>query len=518
LRYLVGIAFSFVLALPSGAAADPICTDEPEMMDKHRYLRTLSLDLRGTIPTVEEHALIESMDDVPDAWIDEWLAGDAFADRAIRLHTSLLWLPIIDDETTNRRGRLNRSGDRYWRSDRARRLRGNEDRVPCADEPAQYDEHGDPILFFRDDETWREGWEMVVPYWAPTTEVKVCALDARTTVEYSDDGEFCGTHSGLADPGCGCGPDLNWCVPPGGEDAVEGWLVEDIERRIRDIVLEDRPYTELFTGTTGWVNGPLVHYWTHLAPIARNVSMQPVPIPMAGLPDLEYTDVDTWVPVELGPQHAGVLTSVPYLLRFNSNRARANRFFERFLCRPFVPPVGGIPTTGDEVVTLDLQQRDGCLYCHAMLEPAAAHWGRWPTGGASYLDPAEYPPTREDCFTCATTNASCSADCRRYYVTETIAPEQEPYLGKLAAYEFRDPAHEAGVEEGPILLVNEGIVDGSLPACSSRTAAEWLLGEVAYDADAAWYDGLGETFVGDDFSWRSLVRAVVTSDVYRRVR
>jgi len=511
---LVGVA----LLSPGAAQADPICTDEPKTMDKHRFLRTLSLDLRGTIPSMEEHALLDSMDDVPDAWIDEWLQGEAFADRAVRLHHDLLWLPIIDDETTNRRGRLARAGDRYWRVDRARQIRGNEDRVPCADEPAVYDEHGDPILILREDETWREGWEMVTAYWDPTAEVKVCALDARTDIEYAGDGDWCGSYGGQGDRDCGCGPEMRWCVPPGGEDALEGWMVEDVERRIRDIVVEDRPYTDLFTGTTGWVNGPLVHYWTHLASAATNVSMRPVPIPMAGLPDLDWADVDTWVEIELGPQHAGVLTSIPYLLRFNSNRARANRFFERFLCRPFVPPAGGIPTTGDEVVTLDLQQRDGCLYCHAMLEPAAAHWGRWPTAGAGYLDPATFPPVREDCVACAQGTGPCSSTCRQHYLVESIADEQDPYLGKLNAYEFRDPAHEAGIEEGPILLVNEAIVDGTLPACSSRTAAEWLLGEAAFDADPAWFDGLGETFVGTDFSWRELVKAVVTSDVYRRVR
>lgn len=511
------VAVTVFLALPGVASADPICTDEADTMDKHRYLRTVSLDLRGTIPTVEEHALLESMDDVPVAWIDEWLESDAFADRAVRLHHELLWLPIIDDETTNRRGSLSRSGEIYWRPDRARQLRGNEDRVPCADEPAVYGDDGEPVLFQGEDENWREGWEMVVPYWDPTTEVKVCAFDARSR-EYADNGAYCGSNSGQGNRNCGCGPDLQWCTAPGGENAIEGWLVEDVERRLRDIVLTDRPYTDLFTGTTGYVNGPLVHYWTHMAPGTGNISMSPAPIPEATLPDLHWTDIDTWVEIELGPQHAGVLTSVPFLLRFNSNRARANRFFERFLCRPFVPPIGGIPTTGDEIVTLDLQRREGCEYCHAMLEPAAAHWGRWPVGGASYLNPEDFPPVSEDCLSCATTGANCTSECRSYYLTETLATEQEPFLGKLAAYEFRDEAHEAGIEEGPILLVNESVVDGTLPACSSRTAAEWLLGEVAYDADAAWYDGLGETFVGNDFSWRQLVKAVVTSDVYRSVR
>jgi hypothetical protein len=103
-------------------------------------------------------------------------------------------------------------------------------------------------------------------------------------------------------------------------------------------------------------------------------------------------------------------------------------------------------------------------------------------------------------------------------VTEALGSEQEPYLGKLQAYEFRDPAHEVGIESGPALLVRESIVDGSLPACSARTAAQWLLGDVAFDADAAWYDEIGEDFVAAGFSWRELMKNVVTSDVYRRVR
>jgi len=505
------------LALPGVAVADPICPDSPPGLDKHRYLRALSLDLRGTVPSMEEHDALDTLDDVPDAWIDEWLATDAFADRTLRLHQDLLWLPIVGDEVINRRSALSRSGDRHWRRDRARQLRGNTDRVPCADVPAEFDADGQPILALQEDETWREGWVMVAPYWSPDESIKVCALDAREN-EWSTDGDHCATNNGQGDTDCGCGPAMEWCVPPGGETDLEGWLVEDVERRIRDIALEDRPYTDLFTSTTGYVNGPLVHYWRSLAPMATNVDMTPSPLPAASLPDLTWADVDTWVPIELGPQHAGVLTSVPFLLRFNSNRARANRFYERFLCRPFVPPAGGIPSSGDEVVTLDLQERDGCKYCHALLEPAAAHWGRWSVGGAAFLDPTEYPPLRDDCYVCATTSVGCSNDCRAHYVTDALAAEQEPYLGQLLAYEFREDAHKAGVEEGPALLARTAIVDGRLPACTSRTAADWLLGDSAADADPAWYDELGEEFVDSDFSWRALVKAVVTSDTYGRVR
>ena len=57
--------------------------------------------------------------------------------------------------------------------------------------------------------------------------------------------------------------------------------------------------------------------------------------------------------VEAGPAHAGVLTSPAYLLRFQTHRARANRFHVSFLCQPFVAPDGGLPATPG-AVTLEM--------------------------------------------------------------------------------------------------------------------------------------------------------------------
>jgi hypothetical protein len=514
------LCFLLLLAwpTPAQAAEDPLCEDDPPTLDKHGYLRALSLDLRGVVPTIEEHTKLEALDDVPEAWIDDWLDSEAFVERTLRLHRDLLWLRVLNRDMVNTRARLQltnaNAGSLYWRRDQAEQRRI--ERVPCLDEPAQFDADGSPVLtLVEEDGSMREGYVVVIPYWDPTDSVKVCALDAQEAVE-SLDGELCASDSGQRDAECGCGPSLLWCTPPGGEDTIRASLERDIELRIERVVREDRPYTDLFTSTTGFVNGPLAHWWRELAPHSTQISVDPAPILPAALPSLSWPDSETWVEVELGPQHAGVLTSLPYLLRFASDRGRANTFYERFLCRPFVAPAGGIPSSGDEVVTLDLQERDGCKYCHAILEPAAAHWGRWPENSVGYLSPDEFPPIREDCLTCATTSASCSEECREHYVVEALGAEEEPYLGQLRAYEFRDEAHEAGVEEGPALLVRQAVVDGRLGSCVARNAADWLLG--GRGADAEWYDGIGNDFVGSDFSWRTLVRGVVTSDTYRRVR
>ena len=57
----------------------------------------------------------------------------------------------------------------------------------------------------------------------------------------------------------------------------------------------------------------------------------------------------------------------------------------------------GLEGVDADVTNPDLQQRSGCAYCHALLEPSAAHWGRWTEQGVGYLSAASFPPTREDC-------------------------------------------------------------------------------------------------------------------------
>ncbi len=162
------------------AAEDPLCPDDPPARDKHTYLRALSLDLRGVVPTIEEHQALDELDDVPEAWIDAWLSSDEFVERTLRFHRDLLWLKILDADVVNTRSRLTKTGsnngDVHWRRDAATMLRG--DVVPCLDEPATWNAQGlpnqtwVPDLDEDDNEletgTWREGYVNVVPYWDPT--------------------------------------------------------------------------------------------------------------------------------------------------------------------------------------------------------------------------------------------------------------------------------------------------------------------------------------------------------------
>ena len=61
---------------------------------------------------------------------------------------------------------------------------------------------------------------------------------------------------------------------------------------------------------------------------------------MNGLPALPFTDTETWVPFEREGVHAGAFTTLSYLVRFASNRARANRFYTDEIV--IIDPITGI--------------------------------------------------------------------------------------------------------------------------------------------------------------------------------
>jgi hypothetical protein len=519
---LIGIAAPAIL-LPGTVASedpDPACRPEAPRLDPHEYLRALSLDIRGVVPTMDELELVDGMDDVPVEWIEEWLAGDEFAARVVRRHRELLWPNIGNVDLLHFRRALgsfmSADGVRvYYRTAVDADIRGAD--VPCADRPAEYAPDGS-LVYIEEGGARREGWVEVEPYWAPGTTVRACAYDAYAN-RYTAAGADCASSGTAYDLGCGCGPNLRWCHTGAHQDAIQRYLAEDVERRIAANVLDDRPYEELLTGRRAFVNGPLVFFWREQRELFSQVPLVPAALDPDHLPDLEYGDADTWVEIELPEAHAGVLTSPVYLLRFQTNRARASRFHDGFLCQPFQPPPGGLPV-GDEASQRqpDVQLRDGCQYCHALLEPAAAHWGRWGQQGGGYLDPVGYPVYRPECADCARGFQACTSDCSLHYVTRALSPEEAPYLGMLRAYRFLRPEHASYVDEGPARLVRTALADDRLPSCTVRRTVQWLMGRDPEEREEAWAQDIVLRFVGTDFSYREVVLAVVTSDAYRRVR
>lgn len=500
------------------------CAPDSVEIEPLRYLRALSLDLRGTVPSLDEVERVRSTGEVPEAMVDRWLSSDEFAWQVVRHHRALLWNNVSNVRIFNASAALGGNGrtQPMWRRNRGIMYRGAT--VPCLNEPATFDPETGAIEVTEERQpdgrlARREGYVEVTPYWDPLQPVRVCAFDAQDA-EYSSSGTACKSNAGNNDTECGCGPNLRWCNGGTAQNVTVASMGEALDRLMFDIFRRDAPYTELFTSRKAFVNGPLSYFWYHQTERGPGLVFEPKPVSLDTLPEMQWHEQDSWVEVELPPHHAGVLTRPAFLLRFQTNRARANRFYDAFLCQPFNPPDGGLPVADEESArNPDLQLRAGCKYCHALLEPAAAHWGRWTEQGIGYLAPAAFPQTRADCETCALRGQGCSAECRNFYVTQALAPEEEQFLGQLNAYYFRRDDHLVNIEQGPRYLALSGVADNRMPTCVAKRTGEWLLGRTLDgDGDEEWIAGLARDFVQDGYSYRALVKRIVSNPRYWRVR
>ena len=481
-----------------------------------RQVRAASLAVRGVIPSADEYAQW-AQSGLPESELDQWLMSDAFTGEAVRHHRSLFWNNTTGVDLIHSDSRLNDIDDIYYVDDNvaeAKRLvRGGH----CGDFEASYDASGQLVQTLSDDGVLQEGWVWVEPFWDPENPIKVCALDAQTDT-FTRSGTDCRTREYEDDPECGCGPNLQWCRVGGVETEINAGFGVDLDLRVARILEEDRSYLDLFNDNTGYVNGPMVHFYKHQLGKPDDVDFSPGQVDEALLPDLAFTDTETFVPVNLGTGHSGILTSPAWLLRFQTNRARANQFYNSFLCQPFQPPEAGLSGLDDPNPTLDLTERTGCDYCHALLEPAAAHWGRWPEAGAGFLDPSDFPAFDPSCESCSLNGDTCSDACDDLYLVDPISAEQLPFVGWLRAFEFLEDRHMDNVEQGPDILVNATVADGRFPTCVARRTAEWVTGREMLDEDEAWLEGLAQGFSASDFRYRELVKQILLSDNFRRVQ
>lgn len=501
----------------STAAPLEVCSIDPPLLDAAAHLRAASLDLRGTLPDLSEYAALPpAASAVPAATIQAWLNSPQWVEQALRRHRNLLWINLAASAGRLMPTAMNLGVENglYYRTQVAPAVRGL--KVPCLDKPAAYDSAGDLVFEDQADGTKREGYVLVSPYWAPATSIKVCAWDAQDTV-FSATGTYCGATGANVDDTCSCGPNLRFCMGGGAQGVIANSFAASLEKQISIWAEEGRPYTDLFTEQLLWVNGPMVHYYRHQAQMPGQVRLTPLPFDLTQLPNLAYADKDTWVKIALPASAAGMLTHPAFLLRFQTHLARANRFFNVFLCQPFQAPDTGIPVAGvGEVMEPDLQKRTGCKYCHVLLEPAAGYWGRWTNYGAGFLNAAEYPAQRSDCTTCALSGANCSADCKQFYLTKAVAPPEKAWLGWLRPYNYKQPQHWKNIEQGPKLLAMTALADNRLPRCVARSTAEWLLGRDLQAEEEPWANQLSVDFATGGYNYRALVQQIVLSDAYRR--
>jgi hypothetical protein len=435
------------------------------------------------------------------------------------------------------------------------------------------------------------GYRNVTPYWSfDGGSVKVCAYEAQQApvawrVRLSDGGTVylmqpdAGGYTGVvadacqgAGPNntwCGCGANLQWCWGGTTMTDVVNDMTEQLLRVTDQVTVAGKPYSDILTGNESYVSGRLA-YWKQIldadnsgvynstltlsdpgeyfVPVGQLDGRNP-----GELPATSYTDT-TWYAVTRPAGHAGVVTLPAYLLRFQTNRSRANRFRSAFLCNYFIPPnqLTDAPPQCDEG-TSDLMRKCNCRLCHATLEPLAAHWGRFGEAGESQLGPdAGFPTNDPTCKPNAKTGVpTTNGRCTRYYITDhsfdVLADGGSPdglnhdYTGLLRPYVYSDihlgPDPITGqivqviqnhIEAGPQLLRTEYIDDASheFAHCAVKSLFSYLMQrdmrvDGADNDEAALLEQLASDFVGDEsdpYDFNKLVFELLSLPQYRRIR
>lgn len=536
------LSLALVLCASSLAYAQvPASCDASRAIDKYQLLRRLSLDLRGKAPSYEEYTALDAQGTVPAATIQAWLGSEDFRLVMRRYHEELFWPNVTNVQLNNTNSQLvlldAPAAFAISSTGKRRQLRGLADvetatlGKQCGDfEQTQFAAGGKFVPATAGIRTSvvngttvkQEGWRMVTPYWAPTTQIKVCAFDAMETESVTVNGNViaCNTPEGDARPECGCGPGLRYCYGPTAQvrTVIHQAMREQLGQMVDRVSTGGRPYTELITARNAPTNGTLMFWKKYLAPHLSYTRIVAEPDPNEAMPRATFTDA-AWSVEDRGSNlHAGVLTTPVFLLRFQTNRGRANRARIDFECESFVPPSNiETPAAGCSDSSDDLTKRCTCRYCHRALEPQAAAFGQFAESGTTLMtNTTDFPRTRASCVN------SNSAFCRRFFVTDDAADNP----GALLPYQYADAAHPditAALAAGPKGRANEIINNGAFARCAvKRTYANLMkrdLRVLGTDADeAATLTTLTDGFKTNSYSLPWLVEQIVSLPAYRRTR
>lgn len=526
------LACALCAALPSSDANASECAPT-DGIDPLRLLRQSSLDLRGRVPSEDEYERVRDAGDPGaelDTMVEAMLESDEYRRTVREYHRELLWSSLDDEivlHISNGQARLRTSGDRWILANKRRTYRGANGLTCLDQEQTQFDAEGRPVPIqtYSDSgcaggECRREGFVWVHPYWDLDSEIKVCAYDAQT-LELGSNGLSCDDY-GVNDERCGCGPNLRRCGRQFGDRDIRGSLTEEPLRIFEWVAMQDLPYLDAFRTSTTVLDGKGAHFYQWLTGIQDEerggFGIVTFDAAFGDGPERAYDD-EQWMPVERDGVHAGVLTTFAFLMRFNSDRGRANRFYTAFYCDPFVPPAGGIPAEEADPPP-NLRERDGCAGCHEVLEPAASHWARWRTTqtyGFMGEDVMSFENPNDDCVGCS--GDSCSSFCSSYHVTadNSHPDEVDQYEGLPLAAAWLTAEDQQAVATGPRGLVDEPHEQRQVASCAVRTMAARMLGRELGVDDLAWIEDQTDAMVDGEFSFNDMVRRIVLDDRYRSI-
>lgn len=480
-----------------------------------QYLRKLSLDLRGYLPSPEEAEEVIQAGQVPQGLLDKMLRSPEALQQLDAYHRDLLWVNLGSFEIFGDEWRLDGDGDKtpLWMPYRSKMFRASNEDLPCKNEPAEFNDQGRPKTTCSDgDKRCQEGFVMIRPYWAPDKEIKVCAFDAQAAEKagYGDKTVSCGMEEGRYAPECGCGPSMRYCQSRLGdtERKITQAMADQLLEYARHLIREGKPYSQVIQGETIRYNGVLVHFLRHQLSTIRELRYE---VDATTLPDLNFHQADRWVDVKQGPLFSGILTSPIYLLKFASQRGRAHRFYNAFLCKTFEAPAGGLPPGQDSChEEPNIMKRCGCKYCHQTLEPAASFWGRFIPAAVATLPPDKYPPSLDKC---TDPRSADNEFCRTFYFTRPTHPDEERYRGYLQAYVFADEIMKKNIEQGPRGLAQQAIQGGTFGTCTVRKLWNWFVGHPLPREERI--EAFALLFQEKNYDLLALLGAILQSPEYR---
>jgi hypothetical protein len=532
-RTPVTAAVLALVAAVSVRADNAAVCEQPHDVDQYQLLRRLSLDIRGRIPSIEEYEALDK-GAAPFDHVADWVKTDEFRLAMRKYHENMLWPNVSAARLTSISSQLSiKSGEpalHLTSTGREKTWRGANDTI-CGDfQETRFLPEADPgnpvykvdVSQLQPDASGvrQDGWRLVAPYWDPANPVKVCAFDAQATptVTKANKTLQCGNPSAHGDPSCGCGADLHWCYGPANvtSQAILSDMREQLDRAVDAVTTGGAPYTDLLLNTTAWENGRLAFFKRWLSTNVNISGTVDFPDLTETIPDKPFTDT-TWTQIDRGPDHAGVTTLPAYLLRFQTNRGRANRFRINFLCEQFVPPDTLSDTQGCVNQGTDLQQRCNCRYCHATVEPMAAHWATFSEAGTTLQKGNPLFPTKNP--SCVSANPS--AFCSRFYVTQSDAHN----AGSMLAYQYADlyPTVQSHIDGGPRLLARTTIDAGDFASCAVKRLFLQFIGREMHVAGSTSEElglmtQLAAGFKTAQYSFPWLVQQVVSLPQYKRAR
>lgn len=303
-------------------------------------LRRLSLDLRQTIPTVDEVRALHAGKSIA-AFVDDFIASDDFQATFLLYHLDLLRPRegIYDQPPSfSQLVRKQHGFTRAWRS-----------------------EYVDACSAVVD----------VSPWWDRSSTLPVCAESAGGAI--GDDVD-CSSDAGQRSGRCGCGPHLVHCYPEDHtalDKRIQHSMKLELSKNAMAIVDDDDPYGDVLTADWTFVDGALEVFYAKVWGTQSSI---------------KDADADRpWRRIQRAPHHGGGLASPATLSHFYNGRRWAQRVFETYLCHEVIPDFDLLDDVIDAGLDSAVPYRDNpqmppslgvteeraCAACHLQLDALA---------------------------------------------------------------------------------------------------------------------------------------------------